>query len=310
MKRKWKLFFIILASILILFGLLTVTVVIPVVAQKKLRYPDHLETYLIPSDKGMTYTNITLTTSDNVDLKAWWIDSNNESAPNANITLVVMHGYSKNKAWMLDHYGDGLYALNYTMLLFDARCRGESPDTEPGVMYGWEEKKDLKAAVDYAKIHGANASQVVIFAESAGAACSIFYTADYNDVAAVIADSSWANGFSMIKQGFPLRSGFPWFIIGQISIKMVENKWGKTFTEISPENYIDQVTTPIFIIHGDADIDINPADAQTLYDGLPASTPKQLWITSGNAHVESYKDPNYFSNVGAFISSVIGGIPL
>jgi dipeptidyl aminopeptidase/acylaminoacyl peptidase len=259
----------------------------------------------------MTYTNVTITTSDNVDLKAWWIEPKNMTDPNSNITLIVLHGFSHSKAWMLDHYGYGFYDSGYRMLFIDSRNRGESPDTELGVTWGIDEKKDLRAAVDFVKAQpSVNDSQIAIFAESQGAATLLFYIAEYNDVAAVIPDSSWSEGKAMIKKAYPMRAGFPWLIFGQITVKLLERHFGFTFEEISPVAIAELITTPTFLIHGDADLDINYEDSQDIYNAIPGTTQKQLWITSGRGHVESYIEPIYFSNIENFIVSIINDVPL
>jgi len=265
-------------------------------------HPPHETMYKYPHQLGMTYENVTITTEDDINLKGWWIDPFNLTDPNSNVTLIILHGYSHSKAWMLDHYGSGFYSSGYRLLFLDSRNRGESPDTELGVTWGIDEQKDLRAAVDFVKNQPeVNDSQVVIFAESQGAATLLFYTAEYNDIAAIIADSSWAEGKAMIKQGYPIRAGFPWFIFGQITVKLLERHYGYPFEDISPVNVASDITTPTYIIHGKADLDINPADAQALYYAIPVTTVKLLWETVGRGHVESYLEANYFDNIETFI---------
>ncbi len=311
MNKIGKIILISISSFLLVSVVLICCVIIPVVGKGRMLHPTPELMYMFPHDKGMTYENVTITAADDVDLKAWWIESKNSTHPNSNITLIVLHGFSHSKAWMLDHYGDGFYNSNYRMLFIDSRNRGESEITELGVTWGIDEVKDLRAAVDFVKAQPeVNDSQVAIFAESQGAATLLFYTAEYNDVAAIIPDSSWSEGKAMIKQAYPMRAGFPWFIFGQITVKLLERHFGFTFEEISPINEVPSITTPTYLIHGDADLDINYEDSQDIFDAIPGTTPKQLWITSGRGHVMSYLEPNYFSNIETFITSVINGIPL
>jgi len=305
MKKKWKLVLIISSAVLLVLGVLTVTVVIPVVGKTLMLHPKHetMDDFEYPHEKGMTYENVTITTSDNVGLKAWWIEPKSLADPNSNITLIILHGFSHSKGWMLDHYGDGFYDSGYRMLFIDSRNRGESPDTELGVTWGIDEKKDLRAAVDFVKDQPeVNDSQVAIFAESQGAATLLFYTAEYNDVAAIIPDSSWAEGKAMIKQAYPIRAGFPWFIFGQITIKMLENHFGFTFDDISPINVAGDITTPTYLIHGQEDTNYPSSDSHDIFDALPSGTPKSFWATPGRDHVESYLESNYFTNIEDFFN--------
>ncbi|HUT80646.1 MAG TPA: alpha/beta fold hydrolase [Candidatus Bathyarchaeia archaeon] len=269
-------------------------------------HPDHEAMYLYPHDLSMVYENVTFTTSDSLDLSGWYIEPKNTSDPSSNITLIVLHGATHSKAWMLDHYGEGFYDSNYRLFFFDSRNRGESPDTELGLTWGIDEVKDIRAAVDYVKNQPeVNDSQVFIFAESQGAATLLFYAAQYNDVAGIIADSSWGFGDKMIKQAYPVRSGFPWPIFGQITIKMMENHYGFTFADISPAVNATDITIPTYIIHGNDDIDIDPNCSTAIYNAIPVTTTKLLWRVDGRAHVESYLESDYFSRIAQFIIDLL-----
>ena len=269
-------------------------------------YPDREEMYMYPHQLGMTYENITFSTGDSLYLKGWYIEPINTTNPNANTTIIVLHGASHSKAWMLDHYGQGLYDKGYRLFFFDSRNRGESNKSALGLTWGIDEVKDVRAAVDYVKAQPeVNSSAVVIFAESQGAATILFYTAQYNDVAAIIADSSWAYGDLMIKQAYPRRSGFPWVIFGQITIALLESHYGFTFADISPANVAYNITVPTYIIHGNDDLDINPEDSTIIYNEIPGTTSKLLWRVDGRGHVEAYLELDYFSRITQFITTNI-----
>ena len=294
------------ASFLLLSAVIVCCVVIPLVGKESMLHFDHEAMYMYPHEFGMDYDNITFSTSDSLDLKGWYVEPVNSSNPNANITVIVLHGASHSKAWMLDHYGQGLYDEGYRLFFFDSRNRGESPDTELGLTWGIDEVKDVKAAVDYVKAQPeVNASAVVLFAESQGAATILFYTAQYNDVAAIIPDSSWAYGDLMIKQAYPMRSGFPWFIFGQITVALLESHYGFPFEDISPANVAPDITVPTYLIHGNADLDINPEDSTIIYDALLGTTIKLLWRVDNRGHVEAYLEPDYFSRLAQFITDNI-----
>ena len=306
MKKWLKITLISISLVVLVFGSLLIFSIIPMIGKNTMLHPDHEAMYVYPHDYSMTYENVTFTTSDGLELKGWFIEPKNSSAPNSNITIIVLHGATHSKAWMLDHYGEGFYNLDYRLFFFDSRNRGESPDTLLGLTWGIDEVKDVKAAVNYTKHQlEVNASQIVLFAESQGAATILFYTAQYNDVAAIIADSSWAYGNQMIRQAYPVRSGFPWAIFGQITIAKLETHYGYSFADISPAKVVYNITIPTYIIHGDADIEINPEDATTINDALNNTAIKPLWRVVGRGHVEAYLESNYFTNIQQFITNSI-----
>jgi dipeptidyl aminopeptidase/acylaminoacyl peptidase len=306
MKKWLKIALISISIVLVISGSLVTFLIIPIIIKNTMLHPDHEAMYMLPQDLGMTYDNVTFTTSDGLALKGWYVEPINYTTTNSNITVIVMHGASHSKAFMLDHYGNGLYNLGYRLFFFDSRNRGESPDTEIGITWGIEEIKDVKAAVNYVKAQPeVNASQVVLFAESQGAATILFYTAKYNDVAAIIADSSWAYGHEMIRRALPIRSGFPWVIFGQITVALTEKQYGYTFADISPAAVAYNITVPTFIIHGNEDLDINPEDATTIYNALTSLSEKVLWRIDNRGHVEAYLEPSYFNNITQFISNYL-----
>ncbi|MFW9924051.1 MAG: alpha/beta hydrolase [Candidatus Thorarchaeota archaeon] len=306
MKKWLKITLVIISALIIISGTLVVFVIIPVVGKNTMLHPDHELMTFYPNDLGMTYENVTITTSDSLELKGWYIEPIDSINPNSNTTIIVLHGATHSKTWMLDHYGDGFYQLGYRLLFFDSRNRGESPDTDLGLTWGIDEVKDVRAAVDFIKGQAeVNSSRVVLFAESQGAATILFYTAQYNDVSSIIADSSWAYGDKMIKQAYPMRSGFPWVIFGQITIKMMESHYGFTFADISPAAVVSDILVPTYIIHGNADLDIDPEDSTTLYNGLTSAIDKLLWRVDDRGHVEAYLETNYFTNIAQFISDNI-----
>ncbi|MBN1330030.1 MAG: alpha/beta hydrolase [Candidatus Heimdallarchaeota archaeon] len=306
MKKWLKISLVVFSILVVLSGSLVIFVIIPVVGKNTMLHPDHEAMYIYPHELNMNYENVTFTTSDGLDLSGWFIEPKNVSDPNSNITLIVLHGATHSKAWMLDHYGEGFYNNGYRLLFFDSRNRGESPDTALGLTWGIDEVKDIRAAVDYVKNQPeVNNSNVFIFAESQGAATLLFYTSRYNDVAGIIADSSWGYGDKMIKQAYPVRSGFPWVVFGQITIKMMESHYGYTFSAISPAINATDIVIPTYIIHGNDDIDIDPNCSTTIYNAIPATTTKLLWRVDDRAHVESYLELDYFLRIAQFILNAL-----
>ena len=304
MKKWLKITLTISSIVLVVSGALVVFLIIPVVGKNTMLHPDHeLMTYY-PNELEMTYANVTIPTSDGLDLKGWYIEPQDLNDPNSNVTLIVLHGATHSKSWMLEHYGVGFYNQGYRMLFFDSRNRGESPDTELGLTWGLDEVKDIRAAGDFVKGKPeVNDSQVAIFAESQGAAALLFYAAEYNDVAAIIADSSWAYGDLMIERAYPMRSGFPWVIFGQITIAMMERHYGFTFADISPANDAVDITIPTYIIHGNDDLDIDPKDSTTIYNALTNASYRLLWRVDNRGHVEAYLESAYFTNIAQFITN-------
>lgn len=59
-------------------------IVIPFVGKGTMLHPDHESMYKYPQELGMTYDNITFSTSDSLDLKGWFVEPINTTNSNAN----------------------------------------------------------------------------------------------------------------------------------------------------------------------------------------------------------------------------------
>lgn len=79
-----------------------------------------------PEDLGFTYQAVTIETDDGVELKGWYIPSENGAV------VIMMHGYGGNRMSVLD-LGGVIASEGYGVLLYDARASGESggPNTRP-----------------------------------------------------------------------------------------------------------------------------------------------------------------------------------
>ncbi len=93
-----------------------------------------------PADIDLIYEDVSITTTDNITLRGWYIPSENGAA------IILLHSLASNRigtlqgAKMLAEHGYGL-------LLLDLRAHGES-DGEI-FPYGGPEAEDLKGVISY-----------------------------------------------------------------------------------------------------------------------------------------------------------------
>ncbi|MGZ5398379.1 MAG: alpha/beta hydrolase [Nocardioides sp.] len=93
-----------------------------------------------PADQGLTYREVTFTTSDGAELSAWFIPSRNGAA------VVLKHGAGSTRTSTLRHAGV-LARHGYGVLMTDARGHGRSGGT--GMDIGWYGDLDTTAAVTF-----------------------------------------------------------------------------------------------------------------------------------------------------------------
>ena len=94
------------------------------------------------------HQDVTLRTKDGLDLAAWWVPSGSGGAGPA---IIVLHGGGGDRSGAVAH-AEMLARHNYSVLLWDARGRGES-EGQPGAL-GWTWGDDVDAALDFLESKG------------------------------------------------------------------------------------------------------------------------------------------------------------
>jgi len=133
-------------------------------SQERLLYYPNLPSRALtatPAQAGLAYEPVTLSTSDGLKLKGWFLP-----AEPARATLLFFHGNAGN----ISHRLDSLQLFNQlqlSVLIFDYRGYGESEGTpsEPGTY------KDAQAAWRYlTRQRGVAPGEIILFGRSLGAA--------------------------------------------------------------------------------------------------------------------------------------------
>jgi hypothetical protein len=138
------------------------------------------------------YETVRLTTSDGLDLKAWYRPSRNGAA------VLMLSGGGGDIRGTIRH-AEMLARHGYGVLLFGGRGTGGSDGTVNS--YGWGREKDAAAALDYlAARPDVKPGRVGALGLSTGADMAIDIAARRADVRAVVADGTAAIGYEDIKE--------------------------------------------------------------------------------------------------------------
>jgi len=250
-------------------------------------FPRRHITDINSTDLGLKYQDVTLKTSDNIKLKAWFIPNNKTKK-----AIIVCHGYPFDKGNVL---GFAKFLHNdYNLLFFDFRAMGASEGKYTTV--GYKEVEDLKSATDYLKNKGMEDIGALGF--SLGAATIIM--ANNPNIKAIVADSSYANLDLMInslyRQFFFLK--YPFTYLTKLLTKLILKI---DTSEVSPEKSIKDVSAPILLIHGKKDSQIPVENSYLLHKANPET---ELWIIEEADHGESHylKKEEYETKVLDFFS--------
>lgn len=236
-------------------------------------------------------------TSDNLKLIAWYVPAEKKTGK----TAILAHGWHNNKTTMAI-YGELFHELGYNVLIPDNRAHGDSQGEMIG--YGWLDRRDYIGWLNQILENNGQKSDIVMYGMSMGAA-TVLSTSGENDlpnqVKAIIADSSYTSVIEEIKHEAGDMYGLPWFPLVNVVSGISKVRAGYSYEEASPLRQVEKNTRPTFFIQGGADTFVPTKMVYPLYNA--SRGPKQLWITKGSKHVQSFHDHPvaYKSKIKAFL---------
>lgn len=218
-------------------------------------------------------------------------------------TAILLHGQSANRTTMYD-VAEVFLEKGINVLAIDQRNSGES--TYPYITFGYLEKDDLKAAVDFVK-NTAPTKKIILLGQSMGAATIGLYlgtehSADNVDYA--IMDSSYDNMSSMLKYGLEEKeSDIPFTYVADSVNQYMGKEFGFTMNDVDIVKAMRTNQVKTLVIQGTKDSLCLPYMGKAIYDAIP-TTDKQFWEVPYE-HVKSIKKDKarYIETIEKFIES-------
>ncbi|MEJ2142371.1 MAG: alpha/beta hydrolase [Gammaproteobacteria bacterium] len=230
----------------------------------------------IPADWGLSYENVAITTSDNIQLHGWYL-------PNKKSKQVILffHGNGGN----ISHRGDSLkifHDLGLNVLIIDYRGYGMSEGelSEQGIY------TDARAAWKYLQEKlGYKTSDIIIFGRSLGGAVAAKLSSQVKP-RALILESTFSSVRDMASRALPVVSNFVYLRFG-----------------FNTESTIKRVTAPVLVVHSPDDEIIPYYLGQKVFNS--ANTPKYFYQLRGG-HNDGFIQsmPGYREMLRTFIESL------
>lgn len=210
-----------------------------------------------PADAYRYYRDVSIVTEDGIPLAAWYVPAAEANAP----SIILVHGLLDSK-WTMLRIMPWLVEAGYNVMLVDLRGHGSSGKTPTTI--GRKEILDIQACLDWLSEHQSG-DRVGGLGMSLGAAALVNTAVQDERLDALVLDSLFADwGDTDYAQDYRLS---PDWLVPDVP---------------SPEALLPQVTAPVFVIHGTADILTHVEHAYRLF--CAASNPTRLWINdSGHA---------------------------
>jgi uncharacterized protein len=264
----------------IIFILITVWILLSLLIyfyQPRFIYFPHKEVEATPKLISLEYDELTLTTSDDVELNAWWIPN-----PNSRATLLFLHGNAGNISHRLESINI-FYKLGLSVLIIDYRGYGKSNGTpsEQGTYI------DAETAWSYLTNNkNISSDNIIIFGRSLGGAVAI-WLAEKHPSAALIVESSFTSIADIGKYYYPY---LPSSLLAQI--------------KYPSKDRISNINSPLLIIHSINDELIPYKYGQGLFK--VAKKPK-IFLNISGGHNDGFltSGDKYINGIERFIANIL-----
>ena len=252
----------------------------------------HRSTHLgYPVNPHIPVADITLTTTDGLNLAGWHLTG---SRPNA---VIVVHGLNANRSAVLPE-AEQLAQAGFHILLIDLRGHGLSEGQYNS--YGYREALDVLAAVEYAAADPAIDHIGAVGTSLGGAAVARAAALDPR-LEAVVITSSYSSLPAAVTDAFDDMALLPRRPFGPLIIFLVEQRVGVKISAVNSTRDLATLSPrAVMIIHGTADTLFPVEHAHKMY--AAAGPPKTLWLIEGMGHENPVKgqEAEYQARVVSF----------
>jgi dipeptidyl aminopeptidase/acylaminoacyl peptidase len=248
-----------------------------------------------PGPAGFTAEPVQFPSRDGrARIDAWYL-----RAPAARGAVIFVHGMSgcrgdelKTPTFAL---AQQLAASGLSVLMIDLCGHGTS--SRARMTYGELERFDVLGAVDWLRSCGYAHARIGVLGASMGAATALMAAADEPGIAAVVADSPFADFRLMVERQFRRLSGLPeFFLPGALAI--VRLLTGVNLRRVRPiERARALAGRPVLVVHSEGDRFIRVDDARA----IAATIGAELWTTATEGHIGSYR-----AAPGGYAARIVG----
>ncbi|UVI28985.1 alpha/beta hydrolase [Paenibacillus spongiae] len=230
-------------------------------------------------------------------LRGWFFPAEQDQGK----LVVLVHGVTSSLVGSLK-YMDIFRRRGFHVLAYDHRRHGLSGG--PSTTYGYYEKHDLKACIDWALERYGPDCKIGVLGESMGAATALQHAAIDRRAAFYIVDCPYSDLTAQLKYRLKKDFHMPPVPLMQLAGLFVWMRTGMKFKQVSPIRDVSGVDTPILFIHGDADDYIPMEMTLQLHEAKPGF--KRLYLMPGADHAQSLRTnrEEYDRVVGEFLAEL------
>jgi fermentation-respiration switch protein FrsA (DUF1100 family) len=262
----------------------------------RLSAPSHQPQELTPTNVGLNYREVSIQSTDGLELAGWWVPGNDSSQ-----AVVLVSGIEGDMSDRHVLKTASVYAgADYAVLMIDLRAQGRSEGER--VTMGYKEVRDVRGALLWLNERGFAPGEVVLHGFSLGGA-TVLQAAPESGVAAVVEESAYSDLPLILRQQLPKVSGLPPFFTPGIFLM------GKLFLGIDPwavrpeedARRLCEEGIRLLIIHSKDDEAVPFKHAERISQACPEAA---FWKIEGYRHVGAYAHPRYRERLLNFLRTV------
>jgi fermentation-respiration switch protein FrsA (DUF1100 family) len=262
----------------------------------RLSAPSHHPQELTPTDEGLDYREVSIHSTDGLELAGWWVPGNDPSR-----AVVLVPGIEGDKSDRHIIKTASVYAgTGYGVLMIDLRAQGHSEGER--VTMGYKEVRDVRGALSWLNERGIAPGEVVLHGFSLGGA-TVLRAAPESGVAAVVEEAAYADLPLILRQQLPEVSGLPslftpaMFFMGKLFLGI--DPWA-----VRPEEDARRLCekgVKLFIIHSKDDEAVPFKHAKRIERACPEAA---FWKIEDYRHVGAYAHPRYRERLLNFLRTL------
>ncbi len=261
--------------------------------------------YRMPAPQAATFP----TRGDpDIAIAAWWVRAASPDAP----TVILVHGLDGCRRSGTNLLAAGmLHRHGISVLLIDLRDHGDSTIEDGRFAGGTDEYLDVLGAFDWLRAQGVPAARIGVLGFSLGAAVVMIAVGEEQGIAAVWADSSFADIREAVRDELS-RNGYPTFLdeggilVGRVLV-------GDDIAARSPLEATAKLNgRPIFLTMGSADERLDPRSLDALVAGVRAAGGSvDVWRVDGAGHTQALtlQPDEYERRMVEFFGPALSGVP-
>lgn len=252
-----------------------------------------------PEIYDVAFEDITLTAADGMNLQGWYIPNSE-----ADGTVIFCHGLFNQRSEMLEQ-AIFMNGQGYRALLFDFRNHGKSDGSYTS--FGYHERQDVVAALDYVKQTRAETGPIILWGISMGGANSLLTAAEQPDVSAVIAESSFYSVSETLRHDLTRMFRLPVTPFAWLVEFVTEMRLGISIQDLNVGEAAARIQDcPVLLIGGTADERMPIRNNERLFKVIPGEM-KDQWVVEGAGHADIWKTAKdeYKARVVSFLNRYI-----